>query len=471
MRQLEFGGGLGDVLNLCYFTDHYELLSTRDETQVFLTGHNPHVYELFRWHPASGRLKVIDLGFLPPWSPHSERRKVEGGLTNPEPYQFVYHDRVEFYPSPDDKIILEGLPASPSVVFSLAASSSERTFPQQLADEIVDRAIAQGVFAIITGSRYRLGDRRELQFRPRTGLLDLTDRLSVPGTIQLCERAQGIVTCHSAFCLVGWHLRKPVLLGYDSSTKTRVAQPTAMNHWFGIDRRETVHFSFERYGSGEWDSFISSLEDSFLPWRITLEDLGAELLHWGGASVVGGLAWEDGGASFGSGPSRRPEDYSELAAISRLTSPRSLLLIGVDQGHSLVAMVRGSRGIQEVWGVDGGCSEGSSIQVIRANVRAAGCLSSVHLAHETSRAYFSRQDRKMFDLVHVADSESPQALFHDIRAGWSRLNGGGVLIVDRALAGPGSPAPDRLVEGLPDLAHQFQSNAGHYVMAKRRRAQ
>jgi len=114
---------------------------------------------------------------------------------------------------------------------------------------------------VITGRSYDRHGRSELRKWPQAegDIIDVVDRLSVPGTCALVQASAGLVTCHSALNLLGWHLRKPQLLLYPRSAWERHIR--VPDQWaFGIGYPETVHAAFE--DCTEWPQ-IASLVDRF----------------------------------------------------------------------------------------------------------------------------------------------------------------------------------------------------------------
>jgi len=178
---------------------------------------------------------------------------------------------LEFYPSPEDQPVLAeaiGDGTRRVIVLALAAGLPERTVPDALAWEIV-RRLAPGFRLVITGRSYDRHGRSELRKWPQVegDIVDVVDRLSVPGTCALVQASAGLVTCHSALNLLAWHLRKPQLLLYPRSAWERHIQ--VPDQWaFGIGYPETVHAAFE--DCKEWPQ-IASLVDRFeavLDWDL-----------------------------------------------------------------------------------------------------------------------------------------------------------------------------------------------------------
>jgi hypothetical protein len=268
---LEYGGGLGDVLDQLYYRGSYSylnLLKPGMRAKVAVISHNPFVKELFAWHPKREHIEVVDCGYWHGAEADLEcRRKFNlpgPGALNRLPEKPPGDDAVTFYPSPEDKKVLDEVlgDGRPVIALALAAGLPERNIPLPIAKALIndlsDVSPSQNFRLVLTGRTYERHGRGEPRMHdPNTELgqamarqlgeeapLDLVDRLSVPGTCALLQASAGLVTCHSALNLLAWHLRKPQLLLYPRSVFERhIAKP---DQWaFGIGYPETVHALFE----------------------------------------------------------------------------------------------------------------------------------------------------------------------------------------------------------------------------------
>jgi len=266
---LEYGGGLGDVLAQLFYKGSYNRLrdlGPEATAKVALVSHNPFVRELFEWHPKRAQIEVVECGY---W--HGVEAEVAGRHKFGLPaagalYRLVDRDRpkdLEFYPSAEDLAVLEELLKSETrnpkpegnpkseirspkiIVLALAAGLPDRNVPDDLAGGIVTRLVAAGYLPVLVGRTYERHGRSEEHRRrcPQWGAVDLVDRLSVPGVCRLVQTSVGMVTCHSALNLLGWHLRKPQLLLYPQSVWERHFERP--DQWgFGLGFPETVHAEF-----------------------------------------------------------------------------------------------------------------------------------------------------------------------------------------------------------------------------------
>jgi glycosyltransferase involved in cell wall biosynthesis len=275
---LEYGGGLGDVLAQLFHRGSYNVLQDLrpgEKAKVALITHNPFAKELFAWHPKRSQIEVVDCGYWHGTEADAAGRKKLGlpasGALNRLPPQPT-PETLEFYPSPEDQAVLTEVLGTGQkepeetnglklvIVLALAAGLPERTIPDSLAREIM-RRLAPGFRLVITGRSYDRHGRSELRKWPQAegDIVDVVDRLSVPGTCALVQASAGLVTCHSALNLLGWHLRKPQLLLYPRSAWERHIR--VPDQWaFGIGYPETVHAAFE--DCTEWPQ-IASLVDRF----------------------------------------------------------------------------------------------------------------------------------------------------------------------------------------------------------------
>ena len=187
---VEFGGGLGDVFYQIYTWGQYralERLTPEERATVVLVSHNPHVEELFRWHPKQEQLTVRSVGYWDCGEDKVKRR--EHGLPPFGGQKFYalpsYRDegRMPFYVSGEDCTVLEsieraadrflghqslrddvseGKRGSGIVVFSVSAGESERDIPPDIVTEVVEAVLASGRLPVFVGRNYERHGRREV---------------------------------------------------------------------------------------------------------------------------------------------------------------------------------------------------------------------------------------------------------------------------------------------------------------------
>jgi hypothetical protein len=241
---LEYGGGLGDIFYQMFSEGSYSVLQdmkVEDRATVVLITHNPHVRELFDYHPKADQIEVKDLGYWLPEQDSVMRKKC--GLPEPKPPLPVRNHRIEFYPAPSDEPVLRGLCGQRYVIFSASAGLPGRSIPPNLVEPLLRQAVACSLLPVFVGRSYERLARMEYRSRSSEAL-DLVDQLTVPGVGRLVQDAAGVVCCHSAINILAWLLRKPQLLLYPKE----VYQQHLLHHdmWaFGADFPECLHARFE----------------------------------------------------------------------------------------------------------------------------------------------------------------------------------------------------------------------------------
>ncbi|MCI0528777.1 MAG: hypothetical protein L0Y56_15165 [Nitrospira sp.] len=259
----EFGAGLGDVITLIYNSERYnilEKLAPDERAMVILMSHNPHAKELFLWHPKAKQIEIRDVGFW--WPSEDKKKRAEHHLPPAQPLHLIRQESVKFYPSPEDYAILETLKSFPYVVMNAAAGGIDRNIPEDICEDISQGITGSGqrdfgLRMVVVGRTYNAGKRKERKFIPRGGLIDMVDRLTVPGTIELIARSRGVVCCHSAICLIAWYLKKPVFLLYPNDVKEREFNRPAHQYTIGKDFPTTIHLEFDDYKRAILDRFIN----------------------------------------------------------------------------------------------------------------------------------------------------------------------------------------------------------------------
>jgi hypothetical protein len=247
---LEFGGGLGDVLDQMYANGAYHTLrdlGEDDTATVYLITHNPFAAELFLNHPNRDRIKVE---VLPYWHPDQDR--AERTIRNMPPmgmnqYLPVKYGGVEFFPGPASVDLLRQVVPFDYLVLAAGAGMQERVLPDPVLHLILGTITAltnMPIYAI--GRTYT----REGRYEPVTDgyptVVNWVDRLDVPGTCQLVQNAAGLITAHSSMALLGWLEDVPELLVYPESVWNHHAPNNHADQWLrGTRSSTTVHATFD----------------------------------------------------------------------------------------------------------------------------------------------------------------------------------------------------------------------------------
>lgn len=264
---IEFGGGLGDIFHQIHTGPGYRYLETlgpERQAHVGLVTHNQRALELFQWHPKREFMEVSHYGY---WLPEQDREMRAHHAIPPispiSPISAI--SPIRYYPRPDE--VVNGL--SYTVAVAASAGMPDRTLPQDVLDDVVGAVLTAGWSVMLVGRSFTRHGRAEI--RPSEpelhNCIDMIDRLSVPATAQVVSRCVGLVTCHSALNILGWHLRKPQLVLYPESVFERHFRRP--DQWsFGARFRETYHARFDA-GSIPWQGalglFLQHLDDPESP--------------------------------------------------------------------------------------------------------------------------------------------------------------------------------------------------------------
>jgi len=248
-------GGLGDVLHKLYSQGEYrqiENLDPEDRAEIVLITTNPFADELFKWHPKRKQLKIR---ILPAWSRHIEdedsERRARYELPPKSHISRVPHSSevVKFYPSPSDLDVITRLGNQKYFVFAASSYEEYKIFPPAVFSMICQQAKELQIKLVAVGRNYTAqnGMRR---YEPRDpenpNIIDLIDKLSVPGTARVVEGAQGVVCSHSSINLLAWHLKKPTLLFYPQEIyDAHVIHGPTRYTTFGLEYPTTRHALFK----------------------------------------------------------------------------------------------------------------------------------------------------------------------------------------------------------------------------------
>jgi hypothetical protein len=266
MITIDLCGGLGDAFIKIHETVGYELLETlkpEERASVRIISHNPFVREIFSWHPRRDQIDVYVANFFFLDYENPALRRSAGVPEIPEqPLPSRQRAPVKFYPSPGDFVVIEQeLPRGDFLAVAPTASGMEienRDLPPEIMDPSVAAAQTAGIPIVLLGRTYS-GPHppKDRYFRPvGPGIVDLTDRLSVPGTAEVVRRARALLSAHSCLLLLAWYARKPSFVTYP----LRYAEADFRNpnspFAFGRDYPETVHMPFNGYSRRAFEKFL-----------------------------------------------------------------------------------------------------------------------------------------------------------------------------------------------------------------------
>lgn len=268
-RHIEFLGGLGDVINRCHQCDWYVSLSEMkpgDRATVFYLSHNSAGLSLFRWIKTEGTVLVLNVGFSARWNDPAWR--MERGLPRVDLYPYDIR-RIDYYPSAADATELASLyRLGPYIAFVCSAGTPERTIPESLREAAATIALAVGLKVVTLGGNYARNSsdptiagikREEVHLSARYGVVDMIDRLSVPGSIKAIERAAAVFTAHTALCLASWYVRQPTFLLYNEFVQTNYVPRGPHGYLFGMSRPGNDHMEFSQYEGRRLSRFLSNV--------------------------------------------------------------------------------------------------------------------------------------------------------------------------------------------------------------------
>lgn len=265
MIGLKLYGGLGDAFIKIHDTTVYESLerlAPGERATVCIISHNPFVREIFRWHPKASQIDIHVAGrFFHEYENLDVRRREglpqveidEGGPRVKRP--------VTFYPSPEDR---EHLAALPKRFLAIAPSASgmeieNRNIPDRIVNIAVGLAMSRNIPVVFLGRTYQGPHRhKNPPSRPKgPGIIDLTDKLSVPGTAEVVRRCTGILSAHSCLLQLSWYHRKPNFAVYPEKYKYHDFDHPSPFGW-GKDFPETTRMLFETFTAKAFSRFIKT---------------------------------------------------------------------------------------------------------------------------------------------------------------------------------------------------------------------
>jgi ADP-heptose:LPS heptosyltransferase len=210
-------------------------LRKKDRCIIGLICHNPSIIEIWQNHPKASKLDIRNPGYC--WPP--------GRLGLPEDNlpKLGNNDPIIVYPHEKDKEILNNVPEK-YIVMNCGAGMNERTYPQEIVDNIVKSLDGWTIYGI--GANYKRNDRNSEVTYPEP-VINLVDKMSVPGCMELIKSCRGLVTAHSAGHCMGNHYQPWQLLLYPQSVKDKYP------YWQG----KVGHI----YSHGTWNEYKTALND------------------------------------------------------------------------------------------------------------------------------------------------------------------------------------------------------------------
>ena len=248
MHYVEFGGGLGDVINQCYLEGNYVSLDGIErKTTILLSCHHKFAQEIFTQHPKHVLFDLLDIRYcgyppLPDGLDRDEtfRRLVAAGHTVLPPARTPPAADVVFYPSHADEPLLRALPPH-FIALQPFSGTSDRDLPADIVKDIDDFAARAGVPLVVIGRNYeRPGKLTREEFTGSRAVVNYIDRLSAPGSIELVKRSSLFIGGHSAMTYPAWHNRVPNYILFPKDHGIIYFRPGELHQYsFGRDYPET----------------------------------------------------------------------------------------------------------------------------------------------------------------------------------------------------------------------------------------
>jgi hypothetical protein len=242
MHYMAFGGGLGDVINQCYNHGNYKSLDgiTR-QTAILIFCHNKFSTEIFSAHPKHDLLEIRYEGY--PTIAEADRIRqnlLRAGYRRIQDSPAPQARDVVFYPTESDRSLLDTLPPK-YIAFQPFSGTSDRDVPPSIVKATDDYAAQIGIPVVVIGRNYeKKGKITRETFTSRNPVVNLIDKLSVPGTIELVRRSALFIGGHSSMNLAAWHNRVPNYILFPEHTRERHFSPGQTDEWsFGRSYPET----------------------------------------------------------------------------------------------------------------------------------------------------------------------------------------------------------------------------------------
>jgi len=234
-----------------------------DQAVISIISHNPFVDELFRWHPKAAQIRIVNAKhFFMTFSDPRDRMNAGVPRVPPIPFPVKPREPIRVYPSPRDLTTLDReLPKKPFLAIAPTASGMEiedRNLPAHMIASALKLCRDRDIQVVFLGRTYNgpHAHKSPPKLPEGPGIVNLTNRLSVPGSIDVVKRAQAVFSCHSCLLLQSWYDRKPVFAAYPPKYEWHdFINPSPFG--FGKDYPETTRVLFDRYLVAKFDAFLS----------------------------------------------------------------------------------------------------------------------------------------------------------------------------------------------------------------------
>ena len=265
-ENVEFAGGIGDVILRCHQTDAYKRLDDlpmNKEVAILDFTHSPHAKEVALWHPCAPRMRIFDFGYTREWNRKEWRDSMNIPpirVHRPMDYEVKYHT------APNDREALVEAATMPAfVVFAMTGSEDRRNVPVELIEKMVGICAHKGLMVALVGKTY--GKRSEGKYHLRRepeikhdNLVSFVDRLSVPGVGALVQMSQAAVVAHSVVFHIAWYAKKRTYLVYDAHTSRLHKEAGDTGFFLGATAPGNVVTTFRTWKGTEFEGFIDSIK-------------------------------------------------------------------------------------------------------------------------------------------------------------------------------------------------------------------
>lgn len=261
---IDICGGLGDAFISIHEYQEYSDIGTSPEghrTEAVVNSHNPFVDEIFKWHPHASKIDVLKSKHFF-HEHHEDAHRANAGLPPFEPIGRKTRARlpVRFFPSPADlETIRTKLPKRPYLAVAPSASGMEienRNLTHEILAATNSICRERSIPFVLLGRTYQGPHAPKAAPRRDFGqIVDLTDKLSVPGTVEVVQRATAVLSAHSSLLLLSWYNRVPNFVMYPPQYKHHdFDNPSPFG--FGKDYPETTRMLLSEFRPQLFWSFL-----------------------------------------------------------------------------------------------------------------------------------------------------------------------------------------------------------------------
>lgn len=256
-------GGLGDIINQLFYFPLYEHIFEQSKNKkiiINLCSANPFSKEIFDYLPNKNNLKInvfdnyykiltsINIKDREEFFKNFNKNNIDlNSKYNLLDYSKKPNGYLDFYIKLEEREIIDDLLKSNKkiIVFSPCSGKKHTTPSKQYCEKIIEYIPEEFVIIKIGRDYVAMSDENtryntEYKFENNHKIIDLTNKLSVPATLELVKLSSGIITSDTSILCYGSILYKPMFVMLSNKNKDLYKNYKENMHYYRCFEYENV---------------------------------------------------------------------------------------------------------------------------------------------------------------------------------------------------------------------------------------